>query len=121
MEMVDSGLRYIEAEHVRTPSGRLEGTVLLSPRERTVGKLDGIVIDPVGRHVRYFVVRSRAWLKPHLHLVPVTPARLDADQRALHVDIEPDDLARFQEVQPDTFPRYSDDDLLAAVFPSAAA
>lgn len=121
MESVDSGLRYIDAEHVRTPSGRLEGTVLVSPREETVGKLDGIVIDPVGRQVRYFVVRSRGWLNPHRHLVPVTPARLDADQRALHVDIEPDELPRFEELHPDTFPRYSDDDLLASVFPSEAA
>ena len=113
---MEPGLRYIGAEHVETPAGRLDGTVLVSPREETVGKLDGIVIDPVGRHLRYFVVRARALFQAPRHLVPATPARLDAEHKALHVDIEPDDLSMYRQVRPDTFPRYSDDDLLAALF-----
>ena len=121
MEHVDSGLRYIAAEHVDTPAGRLDGTVLVSPSDETVGTLDGMIIDPIERHVRYFVVRSRNFLKTRLHLVPATPARLDSEHKTLHVDIKADDLPQLPEIRPDTFTRYSDEDLIAALFASHAA
>ena len=49
---MDSTLRDIGAEDVETPSGRLDGTVLVSPHEETVGRLEGIVIDPIRRNVK---------------------------------------------------------------------
>jgi len=121
MEQVASTLRYIAAEHVDTPAGRLNGTVLVSPSDETVGTLDGMIIDPIDRHVRYFVVRSRHWLKTHLHLVPATPARLDSEHKTLHVDINAEDLPQLREIRSDTFERYSDDDLIAALFSTHAA
>jgi PRC-barrel domain len=121
MEHVASTLRYIAAEHVDTPTGRLDGTVLISPSDEPVGTLDGMIIDPIERHVRYYVVRSRNWLKTRLHLVPATPARLDSEHKTLHVDINADDLPQLREIRPDTFERYSDDDLIAALFPAHAA
>jgi hypothetical protein len=121
MEQVDSTLCYVAAEHVDTPLGPLDGTVLVSPRDETVGRLDGMIIDPSERHVRYFVVRSRNWLKTHLYLVPATPARLDSERKTLHVDISAEDLPQLREIRPDTFHRYSDDDLIAALFSAHAA
>jgi hypothetical protein len=121
MEHVNSALRYIAAEHVDTPTGRLDGTVLVSSENETVGTLDGMIIDPVERHVRYFVVRSRNWLKSRLHLVPAAPARLDSEHKTLHVDIEADELPQLPEIRPDTFEQYSDDDLIAALFAGHAA
>ena len=121
MEHVDSALRYLPAEHVDTPVGALAGTILVSPTDETVGTLDGVVIDPALRKVRYFVVRSGNWLKTHRHLVPVTPARLDAAHRTLHVDLEPNDLPQCPEVRSDTFERYSDEDVIAALFSHRAA
>lgn len=121
MEQVDSTLRYIAADHVDTPAGRLDGTVLMTPSEEPVGTLDGMIIDPIARHVRYFVVRSRNWLKTRLQLVPAAPARLDSEHKTLHVDINAEDLPQLREIRSDTFPRYSDDDLIAALFPAHAA
>ena len=121
MEYVDSTLRYIAAKHVDTPSGRLDGTVLVSPREETVGLLDGMIIDPIERSVRYFVVRTRNLLKTHRHLVPAMPARLDSEHKRLHVDIEADELPQLPQVRSNTFERYSDDDLIAALFAAPAA
>ena len=121
MEHADSTLRYIDAEHVDTPVGSLDGTVLVSATDETVGTLDGMIIDPVERQVRYFVVRSRNWLKTRLHLLPATPARLDSERKTLLVDIKPADLPQLREIRPDTFDRYSDDDLIAALFPPHAA
>ena len=121
MEQVNSALRYIAAGNVDTPTGRLDGTVLVSPSEEPVGTLDGMIIDPIERHVRYFVVRSRNFLKTRLHLVPATPARLDSEHKTLHVDIKADDLPQFREIRSDTFNRYSDEDLIAALFAGHAA
>lgn len=117
---MDSGLRYIAAEHVETPAGPLDGTVLVGKTDETVGTLDGLVIDPVERHVRYFVVRSRTWLKTHRRLLPLVQARLDAEHKTLHVDIGAGDVEQLREMSSDTFDRYSDDDLIASLFPSNA-
>ncbi|HET7695938.1 MAG TPA: PRC-barrel domain-containing protein [Vicinamibacterales bacterium] len=114
-------MRYIGADHVDTPQGALQGTMVVGPRHEPVGTLDGLVIDPIEKQVRYLVVRSRKLLRSRRHLVPLTPARLDAERKTLHVDVGPDDLRRFQEISADTFERYSDDDLIAALFPSRAA
>ena len=121
MEHEDLTLRYIEAENVEVPTGRLNGTVLLGPNDETVGTLDGLIIDPIRRRVHYFVVRSGNWFKAHRRLVPATPAKLNSADRTLHVNVNPDDLPRLPEVRPDTFERYSDDDLLAAMFSAPAA
>ena len=121
MEQETSTLRYIAAEHVDTPAGRLDGTVLVNPSDEMVGRLDGIIIDPTERRVRYFVVRSRNWMKNHLRLLPATPARLDSEHKTLHVDIDAEDFPRLREVRSDTFPKYSDDDLISAMFPAHAA
>jgi len=121
MEQVDTALRYIAAEHVDTPKGRRDGTVLVSTSDEPVGTLDGMIIDPIERHVRYFVVRSRNFLKTRLHLMPATPARLDSEHKTLHVDMKAGDLSGLREIRPDTFERYSDDDLIAALFGSHAA
>ena len=121
MEQLESALRYVAAEHVDTPAGKLDGTVLLNPSDESMGMLDGMIIDPIERRVRYFVVRSRNWLKTRLHLVPVAPARLDSEHRTLHVDIDAEDLQHLREIRSDTFPRYSDDDLIAALFGAHAA
>ena len=119
---MDSGLRYIAAEHVDTPAGPLRGTVLVGPSEETVGKLEGMIIDQIDRQVRFFVVGSRSWLKTHRYLVPATPARLESGERkTLHVDVEADDLRQLREVRSDTFQRFSDDDLIAALFSAHAA
>ena len=120
MEHVESALRYIAAGDVNTPVGRLDGTVLVSPSEETVGTLDGMIIDPIERSVRFFVVRSRNWLKTHRHLVPALPARLDSEHKRLHVDIEADELPQLPQVRSNTFERYSDDDLIAALFAAPA-
>ena len=121
MEQANSTLRYVAAEHIDTPTGPLDGAVVVSPNDETIGTLDGMVIDPIERHVRYFVVRSRKWLTSHLHLAPATPARLDSGRKALHVDIGPEDLRQLREIRSDTFQRYSPDDLIAGMFRAHAA
>ena len=114
----DSHLRYLDAKSVDTPAGRLGHAPLFSPTNETIGRLDGILFDPLARQVRYYVVASTSWLSPRHYLLPLTTARLDRDRHGVEVDVDADDLSRLQQVEPRALPRYSDDDLVAALFDS---
>src|SRR5207247_955881 len=117
MEAHPSRLRYIDADRVDTPAGRLVDTLVISPSRGTLGKLAGFVIDPIGRQVRGYVIESRGWLSSKRYLVPPVPARLDRIRHALEVDLDAD-LGQLDEMKPHTFPRYSEEDLIAALFDS---
>jgi hypothetical protein len=112
----ESPLRYIDAAHVDSPVGNLNAIRVLSPSEGNVGKLDGLIIDPIERQVRYFVVESRQRLRARRYLVPVSPATIDPEHRTLHLEFESEDLDELPEVPSEPFRPYSDDDLLSALF-----
>jgi PRC-barrel domain protein len=113
METPASDLRFVDADRVDTPAGRLNDTVVINPSNATLGKLAGIVVDPVGRQVRGYVIESRKWLSSRRYLVPAVPARFDRHRHALEMDL---DETQLDEVGPHTFQRFSDDDLIAALF-----
>jgi hypothetical protein len=48
--------------------------------------------------------------------VPDIPFRLDPDRKALHVDLEADDLSQLPELSDDEFPAFSDEDFVTALF-----
>lgn len=121
MESSELSLRYLNAAQVDTPLGKLADLVLLSPTDEALGHVSGVVIDPAEREVCYFIVESRQWLKTRRYLLPLAQARMDAGRKALHLELEADDLHRLPEVQADTFPFFSDDDLISALFSSHAA
>jgi hypothetical protein len=112
----ESRLRHLDAAKVETPVGSLDHIPVLSPTTGSLGELEGIIIDPNDRHVRYYVVESRRWLKTHRYLLPDVPMRLDPDCKALHVDVERDDLSTFAELDDEEFPPFSDDDLITTMF-----
>jgi hypothetical protein len=118
MDTVGANLRYIGADQLRTFADSLDGAVLLSPANTSLGRLAGALIDPIRRQICYLVVESRSWLAMHQYLLPLGIARFDRERKALLVDVE---AAELREVQVDTFQRFSDDDLIAALFSPVAA
>src|SRR5262249_10061878 len=120
MESVER-LKYLDAHHIETPAGRLDGAVFVSPTNAQLGKLDGVLIDPGQRRVRYYIVETRGRFSSRHYLLPLTATRLDSDRRTLEVDIEAEEIERLDKVEPDTLPRFSDDDLIAALFHSGAS
>jgi PRC-barrel domain len=116
---IEPRLRYLDANHVDTPAGRLDGAVLVSPAKVRLGTLEGILVDPQHRQVRYYVVaRKRGLFSSRHYLLPLTATRLDRDRHTLEVDVEADEIPQLAEVDPDDLPRFSDDDLLMAMFHS---
>jgi hypothetical protein len=116
MEHPNSALRYVAADRVDTPAGRLSGTTVVSRSNGTLGKLDGIVVDPIGRKLRGYVVESRGWLSSRRYFVPPVLARLDRDHGTLELGVGSDDVDQLDEVGLEEFPPFSDDDLLTALF-----
>jgi hypothetical protein len=116
---IESRLRYLDANHVDTPAGRLDGAILVTPANARIGTLDGVLLDPEHRQVRYYVVeRKRGLFGSRHYLLPLTATRLDRDRHMLEVDVEADEIPQLAEVDPDDLPRFSDDDLLTALFHS---
>jgi len=114
-----SRLRFIEARRIETPAGRLHGALVVSATNATLGTLDGVLLDPAARRVEVYVVESAQ--RSRHYLVPQMPARLDASHPALEFDLEREDVDRFDDVEPGTFPRFSDDDLMTALFSTHAS
>jgi hypothetical protein len=121
MASCDSHLRYLDATRVDTPVGTLAVMSLISPSDKNVGTLDGVIIDPIEWQVRYFVVKSHRWWTTRRYLLPVTPAQIDSERRGLHVELEPDDLQRLPKLHADRFPPFSDEDLISSLFSPRAA
>jgi hypothetical protein len=121
MLSMDARFRYIDAPQVDTPAGRLKGTTLVSPTNATLGTLDGIVIDPIDRRVLFYVFKSPGWFSSHHYLLPQMPARLNSERHTLEVEVEAADIEQLDEVEPASFPRFSDEDLIRAMFHSRPA
>lgn len=116
------GLRYLDANAVDCPAGKLEGLRLRSQDNKTLGVIDGVLVDPTTRRLRYFVVEAaRRWLSKRRYLVPAdSPAVVVPEARALRVEAPSTSILR-ERFEPGSVRRFSDDDLLAAMFSRHAA
>lgn len=114
-------LRYLEAHNVRYPQGTLADLDLCTTDDEKLGVIGGVLIDPTHRRVRYYVVESPGWFRVRRYLLPAdAPAVVELDERVLRVEAPAADLAP-SEFDPASTPRFSDDDLLNAMFPPHAA
>ena len=113
------GLRYLEAEHVEHPSGTMAGLTLCSCDDEKLGTLEGVVLEPSSRRIRYFVVQRRASLMTRFYLLAAdTQAVLDVRDRTLRVQARAEDLTRFDSR---SVPHFSDEDAMTAMFSRPAA
>ena len=114
MESNDT-LRFLAAENVQTPAGRLNEFVLISPTDAKLGTLDGVVVSPRERQVRYYVVKTGGWFGRR-YLLPATPARVESERHALQVDLEPEDLNQLDRTALHQFASFSDRDVIESMF-----
>jgi hypothetical protein len=76
-----------------------------------IGKLEGLIVDPDERHVRYYVVESRDWFKTHRYLVPDAPHHIDWNRKAMQVEMDEAALSQLPELHADEYPPISADEL----------
>jgi hypothetical protein len=109
-------LRYLEANAVDCPTGKLEGLSIVSQDDEALGVVSGVLIDPVTRKLRYFVVEAARLFNRRRYLVSAdTPAVMSPDDNTLRVE-EPFESIERQRFDSRSVPRFSDDDLMAALF-----
>jgi hypothetical protein len=119
MPDIDQDLRYLDAAQVAHPSGTLEGVELCTEEGGKLGSIEGVLVEPSCRCVRYFVVERAAILATRRYLVPADRlARLSAEDRVIHVEGGADDIQRFN---PESVRPFTDDDLIQTMFAPTAA
>lgn len=109
-------LRYLDAGHVEHPSGTLEGLSVCTEHNQQLGCLDGVLIEPSTRRVRFFVVDTAEPSHERCTLPADAEVVLDLRKRTLRVggavDMQP---------LPDPVQPFSDEDVMTALFRSNAA
>lgn len=115
-----SRLCYLDAASVAGPFPTCADVDVWNDEDGKIGRLDGIVLDAAARQVEYFVVATGGTFRSRRYLLPFRPTRIDMERHVLCVDAHKIDLARCKEFEPAAFHRFSDEDLLAAMFSTAS-
>ena len=116
-----SDLSYLDASKVSSPAGVLSELDVLSAEGQRLGNIEGVVIDAAARHVRYLSVRSTGWFGGRRYLVPADQLGQILEERKairLRGDLREEAV---HGVDAAALRRFSDDDLLAAMFAPRAA
>lgn len=106
------GLCYLSAQHVGTPGGTLAGLELCNSEHESVGTVDGVLIDPPERRVRYFVVR----IKPRHHALLPVDEIVQVDSEADTPRLEAAPGARLLRFDPQTVRPFSAEDAVTSIF-----
>lgn len=109
-------LRYLDAGHVEHPTGTLEGLKVCTDQNEKIGELDGVLIEPSTRRVRYFVVDTDNTPRDRCVFSAEGPVVLDLRGRRLTVGSTVD-----MEPLPGLVQPFSDEDVMTALFRSSAA
>ena len=111
-----SELTYLDASKVMSPAGALSELDVLSTEGRRLGSIEGVVIDAAARHVRYLCVRLSGLFGRRRYLVEADQVgQIEGDRKALRLrrDLRNDAVDGLDAA---ALRRFSDDDLLAAIF-----
>lgn len=112
-------LRYLDAAHVVHPNGTLAGVQICTDDDEPLGAIGGVLLEPLQRRVRYFVVERPAILKKRRYLVSADhPAILNSDKGTIRIDSIDELIERFD---PSSVARFSDDDVVDTIFASTSA
>ena len=116
-----SELSYLDASKVTSPAGALSELDVLSADGRRLGSIEGVVIDAAARHVRYLSVRSSGWFGGRRYLVQADQlGQIEGERKALRLLVDLKNEA-VHGLDPAALRKFSDDDLLAAMFAPRAA
>jgi sporulation protein YlmC with PRC-barrel domain len=111
-----SELAYLDASKVISPAGALSELDVLSTEGRRLGSIEGVVIDAAARHVRYLCVRLSGLFGRRRYLVEADQVgQIQGDRKALRLrsDLRNETVDGLDAA---ALRRFSDDDVLAAIF-----
>ena len=108
-------LCYLKADQIRGPLTTFEHLEVKDRDNEDLGRLHSIVIDAAAHRMQYFVV-EQGFLHRRRYLLPLSPASLDRNSNVLRVDVDKSELSGCERFHGDSYRRYSDEDVLAAMF-----
>jgi uncharacterized protein YrrD len=86
--------------------------------DEKLGDVDGVLIEPQARRLRYFVVRSNGWLRKPRYLVPIENiASVDRNRNIVRIEARASEVPR-QSFDADAVRPFSDEDVVTAMFAS---
>jgi hypothetical protein len=110
-----SRLRYVDATRIDRQPLAFDRLDVRDRAGHRLGRLDGLVVDPRTRRVRFLVISSPGWLGSHRYLVPLREAQVDRERQSLAVDVAAEAFKQHRtSFDPDTIPSLSDADMVAA-------
>lgn len=115
-----SELCYLDAAHVNSPAGVLSELDVVAANGEQLGSIAGVVIEAAAGRARYLDIRSSGWLRRRRYLVEADQlAQVDPGRRMLRLLSA--EVREVQDLDTAVLRQFSDDDLLAALFPTRAA
>jgi hypothetical protein len=112
------GLRYLDAESVRCFTTNLSGFKVCTGDAQALGSVNGVLISPSSRQLRYFVIET-AGLFARRYLLPADAgAVFDEVRKTLQIGAKKDELD-LQSFKLRSVPQFSDSDLLDTMFSAA--
>jgi len=116
-----SACATLDADDVDDTVVEYDGLAVRGLGEDRVGTVDGFIVDAQAGRVYYIVVDSGGWFRSRRFLLPIGHATIDADRKALEVDISRAALSNYPEFDEDRFRQFSDEDLRTFEIRVAAA
>lgn len=109
-------LRYLDAHSVRCSAGHLSDFRVCTEDAEQIGSVNGVLISPSLRQLRYFVIETPGLFTHRRYLLPAeTGAVVQRDSKTLQIGSSKDEL-ELESFKLGSVPHCSDDDLLQAMF-----
>ena len=116
-----SELSFLDASSVTSPAGVLSELDVLSAEGRRLGSIEGVVIEAAAGRVRYLSIRSSGLFGGRRYVVQADQlGQIEGERKALRLSVNLQNEA-VHGLDTAALRKFSDDDLLAAMFPSRAA
>ena len=113
----DTQLCYLEASKVAGPSGDLSGLAVHTQSDKTLGKLNGVLIDPAQRRLLYYVVETPGLFRSRRYLLSAdVPVRVEPERQRLWIDAPNADVSLSDEFDLRTVRAFSSEDAVEAMF-----
>jgi hypothetical protein len=113
--IANTALRFLPARKVRIGACHFEKFLVKNESGERMGALEGFIVEPGARKIRYAVVHPRGLLAQPC-LVPLPGTRIDAESETLVVD---GSLSGCEPFDRSSYPKFSDEDVVTAVFAAA--
>jgi hypothetical protein len=114
MDVTGARLCYLEASRVMGPTGLLTAFDVRTRHDQPLGSVDGVLIDPAERKLRYFVIETPGSLNHCRYLLPVeAAATMNPEGNALRLEMETDDFTALDEFDSTTVREFTEEDAIA--------